>query len=74
MTLQCPNCDRPIQIRLSSDDESRSSYYFVATYPCGGCGKGLSLYAEKTAPNSVYYFLVDPTQEWSLEEILRREG
>ena len=74
ITLACPCCHRDIEIQVRSEPGQEGCHLPMGARQCPSCGKELFLYVSRKDQQFVEFNLVDPSRQWTFEEIMNREG
>jgi hypothetical protein len=74
LTLACPHCHQDLEIRLDCEPMPDGFHLEMGRQHCCHCNRDLLLYASRANRRFIEFRLVDPSREWTLEEILKQEG
>jgi hypothetical protein len=74
VTLACPCCHGDMEIELRCEPGQEGCHLPLGARRCLNCGKELLLYVSRKDHQYVEVRLVDPSREWTFEEIMDREG
>jgi len=74
LTLACPHCQKDLEIRLDCRPLPDGFHLHIGNQRCVHCGRDLMLFASRADCKFIEFRLVDPSREWTMDEILKQEG
>jgi hypothetical protein len=74
LKFSCPHCKGAIELRPECEDGTEGFAVSMGHHQCPACGTELFLYADKIGPQTIHFRLVEPKTDWTVDDILAREG